>query len=638
MSEHAVKNLVFLEFVDEAELFLRRFGSQLKSAPDAFKIISFHPKVKAFLQSRQIGSLDSYLYCPTSSHQILLEKLNDWTMEIRKKCVLEDTFGVRNSYTENLIFFLRTILSTWLYRVEVSRNALRSYKPETTICFGAQKMEAVKSGWTESCERYMTDIFTQQQGALDFQMIAIPDNVWWYRRRFNFGKHMKQLLSDMLGFIANFFIAPRGDLILTPTDEHSMPVILRDLKAAYPKCDVAVLYKPRKAAVKKFADSLSGKGDFRYLFVNPDRKRGMSREFAEKVKIFSEAFLDTVDSWEYAGIRPNEWIRQKYNSGLKAEVIERTYSQASNLHTFLTRWRTRFIVAPHARAVTAVLGEIANSLKIPSLMIPHGSFTPTDDRHAAMEWRENALGMVNTAYRYLALQTPLIENYIKDHAVGSRPVITGPLILGRICIEKEKYGALRREFVNGSEKILLHAGTPKHRNNQRFLNYETIDEYIAGIESLIKAAQGVGGIHVIIRYREIDGLTREELESLLPRSPVYSIASQGNFADYLSITDLLVSYSSTTMEEALQNDIPVLVANPYNQYQHLTGTVISCGSRDLNPSAIYNVNSDADLQYAIQWILDNHLNLDKDWSQLFKKYRYSKERITRIPEIIGTLQ
>jgi hypothetical protein len=64
--------LVFLEFVDEAEVFLKEHGNELHSERNNITIISFHPLVKSYLLKQQIKVTDSFNFCPTESHRKLL--------------------------------------------------------------------------------------------------------------------------------------------------------------------------------------------------------------------------------------------------------------------------------------------------------------------------------------------------------------------------------------------------------------------------------------------------------------------------------------------------------------------------------------------------------------------------------------
>ena len=95
--------------------------------------------------------------------------------------------------------------------------------------------------------------------------------------------------------------------------------------------------------------------------------------------------------------------------------------------------------------------------------------------------------------------------------------------------------------------IILHAGTPKSSKGLRPYVYETVDEYIENINSLIKVIDKFEDMHLIVRFRPSDYLTLSDFQELLVKSSCYSIHSKGTFEDYLTIADLLVSYSSTTI-------------------------------------------------------------------------------------------
>ena len=75
--------------------------------------------------------------------------------------------------------------------------------------------------------------------------------------------------------------------------------------------------------------------------------------------------------------------------------------------------------------------------------------------------------------------------------------------------------------------------------------------------------------------------------------------------DHLLASDLLLSYCSTTIEEALQNHVPVLQYDHDGKYEHIPGEVLSTSSEN-KVSAIYSVMSESNLIPALQWWSKNH--------------------------------
>jgi len=624
--------LVFLEFVDEAEVFLKRYINEFKSDAINFKIISFHPLVKSYLLKRGVEAVESFHFCPAASHQKLLCVLKEYTEQIRRNCCLKDSAGVENSYVENLIFYLRHILSLWLYQIEVVSNAIEYYMPETVVSVRSEQRHVEQSAWIESSDRFVAGIARQicNAGKIEFESISLQIDSGNFRKRISRG--LKRTLSEVLYGIVQKISNSEKKLIITPAIDFQMDKVLNDLKREFgDNYRLAVIGLPYKAMLNNICGLFTNnRHDYDYLPCNKNRNINGDSSFIEQKKIFREKLFKIINAWNYRGVSIGSWLKQRYKDCLEPEVIDKTYGHSYNLNKYLDRWKPVFVLSPFSRMLSAVLGELSVLKNIPSMVIPHGSFTPVYDEYSKMEWMENALGMIHTKYKYVAVQTPLAERFLSDINCKSKAVVTGPLLFGRKRRQTTGNLELRRRYSLDEDYIILHAGTPKHRACSRLLNYETVDEYVDGMDSLINAVSKLKNIHLIIRHRNIDGLDSNKLKEILPRSDSYSIASDGIFSDYLSISDLLVSFSSTTIEEALQNNIPVLLFNKYNRYQHMRGTVLSLKESCFTPSALYNVNSGDDLLFAIKWILSNHLSKEIDPGKLFNKYKYTDSEITAL--------
>ena len=163
--------------------------------------------------------------------------------------------------------------------------------------------------------------------------------------------------------------------------------------------------------------------------------------------------------------------------------------------------------------------------------------------------------------------------------------------------------------------IVLHAGTPKGWKSLRPWVFETIDEYINNINDTISAVERIPGMFLAIRFRPQFGLNLEDLKSQLLESNCYEIYVHGNIKDYLISSDLLISYSSTTIEEALQTQLPVIQYDPSAKYEHISGQILSDSDKN-NFSEIYSVLSKNDLLPALKWCkLNQNNNSSYAWSR-----------------------
>ena len=631
--------LVFLEFVDEADVFLKKYLNEFKSAAVKFEIISFHPLVKSHLLKHGIVAVDSFHFCSTSSHQKLLCVLEEYTEQIRRNCCLKDPTGVENSYVENLIFFIRPILSLWLYQIEVISNAIEYYLPETVVSVRPERLYMEQSVWIENNERFIADIAGQICSAKGTAFKSISLRIGYKNFRKRISRFLIRTLSEMLYSTIQMINKPEKKLIIAPAIVLQMDKVLNDLKREFSNnYSFAVIGFSYKATFRNICGLFTNnRPDYGYLPCHKNKNINGDSVFVEKKNKFSEKLFKTINGWKYRKVNLGSWLKQRYKYSLESEIIDKTYGHSYNLNKYLDKWEPVFVLSPESRLFTAVLGELCGLKNIPSMMIPHGSFTPVYNEYSKMEWEENALGIINTKYKYVAVQTPLAEKFLSDINCESKPVITGPLLFGRKIDKTTGVLELGRRYASEEDYIILHAGTPKHRACCRLLNYETIDEYVDGMISLINAVSKLKNVHLIIRYRNIDGLDHNKLKEILPKSDSYSIATDGIFSDYLLISDLLVSFSSTTMEEALQNNIPVLLFNKYNRYQHIRGTELSLRGKGFTPSALYNVNYEDDLLFAIKWIISNHLSKKIDLGKLFSKYKYTDSEIINLSEFVKSV-
>lgn len=626
MNDAKVKYLVFLEFLDEAELFLSEYKEKIAVAPREFNIVTFHPTVTAFFRRNHIDVVECFHLAPTESHRRILAKVEECVQDIRVNCRLTDAQGVDGIYVENLFHSVFQMFAQWFYQIEIVGNAVRKFAPTEIICVGELSPRVVRSFWIERKERFIANIASQIAASKGITFKLVPLKISYNLTLVSLTENIKDFVRGNIYAALQALSKPKRKIIMAPALGYNIDGVLKELSRQLPDHDVVVLDMPLDKGWKMFWAQRQGKaqGVCQFFPANADRHVAFSADFIEQKRKFRQELFKIYDRRCSAeGVAFAQWMKDKYTSAFEPDIIDKTYFLSVNLNRFFDQHRPEFVVAQYSRDLSAVMGVIARNKKIPALMVPHGSFTAIHDQYSKIDWKQNAFGMVNTPYEYLAVQTPLLKDFLADMPVLSKLVVTGPLVFGqKITHNEANVMNLRRQYAPKGEKILLHAGTPKFRRGQRLINYETLDEYVDGIISLIKTVDRLDGVHLIVRYREIDGLSVEELKSLLPVSAKYSVASGGSFADFLALADLLISYSSTTIEEALQNNIPVLLFNPYQRYIHIKGVEISSESQPSRPSAVYNVNSAEGLEPALKWVVAHHLSQPKEaLSGLFEPYQ-----------------
>ena len=244
----------------------------------------------------------------------------------------------------------------------------------------------------------------------------------------------------------------------------------------------------------------------------------------------------------------------------------------------------------------AVLAEVAKKYNIPVTLISHGSHTLHDSSVAAFEHQENAQGLLISPLSDITLlQSPHAEAYaLKLYCTNgqrSRPIQWGT---SKIAVTSS----------NAQTRHILHAGSYKQWVSPRPWIYETPDEFIKGLTSLILATSNINNTKLVIRMRTQPDCSLTNLQKLLPHGDHYEIKSSGSFSDDMSKADLLVSWSSTTIEEALHLRKPVLLWGGSSRYFHLP----PCRKFPIprNRSEVYAPETIDDLSLMIEAILESH--------------------------------
>jgi hypothetical protein len=126
-----------------------------------------------------------------------------------------------------------------------------------------------------------------------------------------------------------------------------------------------------------------------------------------------------------------------------------------------------------------------------------------------------------------------------------------------------------------------------------------------------------------VKFRPLPGLLVEDMETLVPFSDNVILSVDEKFLDVLGFADLLVSFSSTTIEEALQNNVPVMLYGGGGRYQHVSAVEVSPDG-DCPTSAVYSVRRPEHLATAIKNILDAH-SMGSDKDSLFTPYCFGAD-------------
>ena len=314
----------------------------------------------------------------------------------------------------------------------------------------------------------------------------------------------------------------------------------------------------------------------------------------EPVRDYMDYLDDLFETTDDSRLKPFIIPLKRYLN----KCIVYTESLVDDTKRIMKKISPKKIIGHHLRWLdAAIVGHCASELGIDTILISHGSHPPAENVTSKYELNDLARGLflsplatksiaqspnaaksINPQFKY-----PMIKNY--------QPIMWGHKKVSNSNNLKQRF-------------VMLHAGTYKVLGVRPWI-YETSNEFVHGLQQFVQAVSSIEDIDLIIRIRSLPECDISSLEKLLPNTDNCQIKTGGSFQDDLSNADLLVSYSSTTIEEALYARKPVALFGGSDRCRHLAGS--STLPNPNNRSAVYHLTKE-NMSEMLEAIIAVHSN------------------------------
>jgi len=235
-----------------------------------------------------------------------------------------------------------------------------------------------------------------------------------------------------------------------------------------------------------------------------------------------------------------------------------------------------------------ILPFFAELSKQDSYLVSHGSHIKQDGLSGIEQDYLSKGQLVSDSFKFKVVQSPYAVDFFKDN---DNIIKSYPLAWGN-KFEPEPTNKVDNKI------LILHASTPKVQ--LRPIIYETQFEYIDSIIKISKLIQNMKDVELLIRFRNSINLSEDSLKFLLKDYKKVKIVSNNTFNYWLDKSDILVSYSSTTIEEAILNGKKVIQFGDI--YRHLScipwakninelkNMILNYENLEYNCKSFYNLN------------------------------------------------
>jgi len=278
------------------------------------------------------------------------------------------------------------------------------------------------------------------------------------------------------------------------------------------------------------------------------------------IKISDNLFKVISSKVSTSGISDNILLDKIYNIVANADYIDNSLDMVQTCYSNFGK-NTK-VVGESSVNITAIMGEAAGVVGLESYLIPHGSSVPSttwkDSAREQMLMSKSFYG--SKCYNAAVVQSPQAELSVKGKKSQKNIYKSLPIAWGSTFIN---YSTVK-------EKIILYATSPSTIFTMRPLHYHLEFEFINEIYELIEVMKGFKDYKLYIKFRPSSGLSIDSLNKIVgdDLSANVEIVMDKNISYYLKKSSIMISNSSTALEEALYENIPVIQYS--KKYKHIS--------------------------------------------------------------------
>ena len=566
--------VVLIEFTDEFHIF-QCFLEKNNLRLDDFVIIALQPRLQAYLTNTGIQYQNTLPYFNNESHKKIIIESEKIMTYIRSHFDFVDRNDLKHCYETEFSSHIRLYLNHIQKMLEILENIyLNTLNVEI---FASVSHFRAASLMISDSERYVGDLAERFAKKRGLQFTNINDNVTQDER----DQTSKERLPRFENLFTKLFLflLRKKRVIFVPVGGRLFKELLAQLFQKDKGMVFLAIAHSRgfwQSAIYNIHSFLRSIIDLKfcpYYLISTDCFYHANNDEQSELMRSIDAILghQNAEIFKYNGIVYHDLIRDKANRALKSHM-SKMVSQSHNLKYLFSYFRKRMIMSFSGLGVMGAAGELSRKMGMNSLFISHGAHPVPVDSYHEIELFNLCRGFMLGDYTHVALSTPVQEDHLhyfknKYPWVNNTELRTGPLIFTNIN-GTHKASSKCKLGISPDDVVLTHAITQKYRNSERYYFIETLDESFSSMAELVRTVDKIDNVKLIFRIHPGFHMSNSEISALLPKSNRYMINRDGPFSEILAATDILISYSSTVIDEALINKVPVLFYDKWNRYNH----------------------------------------------------------------------
>ena len=625
-----MNGLVFIETIEDAHHF-KNSVYQKDARFTLADVISLNPNIHAYLKNNEIPCLTSAEILNDKYYNAILDRCI--ILEGIIKPVFEkDKFDIPDYYSNTVLYYLILFWRHFLWNIELVYQSLerKEYK-----FISAYMHEEVKtdSQWIEDNQLYLGDIVQRYSDLKEYEFIPLNgekvklDLSSGSQNRI-FSKCFKLILYTVYWLIVTFLLKKKTILISNPA--YNMDRLCLDLKQKNKNLIFVTQGKYISHRVRLISIFRLVLNRFGIKCLDIEQPidldlpgtifSGCFKEIENRQNLIIDKITNCLDvnknEIKHRGVYFGDFLTNKIANDLPKPLTELEV-RSKSVQNLLEVLRPCVVLSQMNLGPNGALGYYSSKIGIPSFLISHGSHVPHQKEHVKREHEILGKNSLYGNYGNLVAQSPFARERIISQQLNDENLVCANPIL---WAKKKSLNKTNNDNIF----TIVHAGSLKLRHQRRLI-YETSDEYVKALLEICEFIRDVDQLRLIIKSRPSDyELTESSLLALLSPIPKnVTIEMSRRIDDLLSEADLLISYSSTTIEEALVNDVPVLLYGGDGRYSHIPVKPFSYTNNHIFRPVTF-VNSKVDLEKYFK-ILSLEYNKFKQTQLNFAQYKHKDE-------------
>ena len=468
-------------------------------------------------------NLETFLFCKKKKYEIfnfkkyISNQFHKKALLAGKKFVDSLRFNYELSYSlrSEIIFLLRFRLNSVLFIIDIINNLKKEYEIDSIIVSGIYK-------------KFHTN--------LDNENIVseIIENL--YCGEFKIKKLLNIIDKEQKPILYKYQILekidPKEKKILLGNVGYNFSRFINIFKKK--NVNIYVPFFNKISFIKKIYYNLRG---FKPLFLQK------KKIFEEKEKVFIKSINYFYNSINLSNLLNNFYY--KYNFYFN-EIDQHSIT----LKNFINSNNFSLIISNITKGIHGSI--LDKEINCNTLCVPHGIIVKAYNEYDEIYKKTIAEAVFNGESKFFAIQSKITEKSLDTHSIKGRKLITGNLIFSSIKN-------------NSKKKIdILQASTLKDFNNLQFLGVEMFYEYWDNLLIFDRIAKDhkykiIVKPHETIKHCSLE-LQKNFKNLIISNKPI----------DYLlKKTSMLISYSSSAIEDSLNSFVPVILFDKVNRFMHV---------------------------------------------------------------------